>query len=500
MSVLRSRRLRVALPALLVVSSVLACARRPGPQAAPATGRNGEAISTDLALLTFDSAWRRIRDTHYDTAMRGLDWNAVRDTLRPRAARAATLGELRGTINEMLERLGESHYGLLPQEIVDAFDPATLADTADDAGDREDAGSADTAGAADPAATAAERPKPPVPAGPGDVGIDLRLVGRAIVVARVEEGSPAAIAGVRTGWAVDSVGRYTAAFAAGQLAAVTTEAEQRALGYRLPQVVRALFAGDAGDDVTAAFTDGDGARHLVTMTRRPLPGIQVRFGNLPAFNARVEHQRIPLDGGGCAGVIRFNIWMPPIAQPLDEAMDSVRACRGVVLDVRGNPGGVAGMVMGFGGYFLDTPVPLGIMRQRGTELRFAVNPRLTNMAGRAIQPYAGPVAVLVDPLSASTSEIFAAGMQAVGRARVFGDTTARQALPALMTRLPTGDVLLYVVADFVDPNGRRVEGRGAVPDETVPLRREALLQGRDEPLDAALRWIIRTPEGTKPRP
>jgi carboxyl-terminal processing protease len=122
------------------------------------------------------------------------------------------------------------------------------------------------------------------------------------------------------------------------------------------------------------------------------------------------------------------------------------------------------------------------------------------MAGRAIQPYAGPVAVLVDPLSASTSEIFAAGMQAVGRARVFGDTTARQALPALMTRLPTGDVLLYVVADFVDPNGRRVEGRGAVPDETVPLRREALLQGRDEPLDAALRWIIRTPEGTKPRP
>jgi carboxyl-terminal processing protease len=296
------------------------------------------------------------------------------------------------------------------------------------------------------------------------------------------------------------VGRYTAAFAAGQLAAVTTEAEQRALGYRLPQVVRALFAGDAGDDITAAFTDGDGARHLVTMTRRPLPGIQVRFGNLPAFNARVEHQRIPLDGGGCAGVIRFNIWMPPIAQPLDEAMDSVRACRGVVLDVRGNPGGVAGMVMGFGGYFLDTPVPLGIMRQRGTELRFAVNPRLTNMAGRAIQPYAGPVAVLVDPLSASTSEIFAAGMQAVGRARVFGDTTARQALPALMTRLPTGDVLLYVVADFVDPNGRRVEGRGAVPDETVPLRREALLQGRDEPLDAALRWIIRTPEGTKPRP
>ena len=246
--------------------------------------------------------------------------------------------------------------------------------------------------------------------------------------------------------------------------------------------------------------DGEQRRHVVTMTRRALPGIAIRFGNLPAFQARVEHERLALGDGACAGVIRFNVWMPPMAEALDAAMDSVRSCRGIVLDVRGNPGGVAGMVMGFGGYFLDTPVPLGIMRQRGIELKFAVNPRLTSVSGKPIRPYEGPVAVLVDPLSASTSEIFAAGMQAVGRARVFGDTTARQALPALMTRLPTGDVLLYVVADFVDPNGRRVEGRGAVPDETVPLRRAALLAGRDEPLEAALSWMRRSPEGIAPKP
>ena len=470
-------RARHALPALLLVAAIAACGRRtaaPAPEPA-VVSRDAEPIARDLALLTFDSAWRRIRDSHYDTAMRGIDWNAVRDTLRPRAERAATLGELRATIGQMLERLGESHYGLLPQERVDALDRGSLA------------AQEDTASAATEAA------------GPGDVGIELRLVGRAIVVSRVEAGSPAADAGVRTGWAVDSVGRFTGAFAAAQLARVTGEAELRALGYRLPQVVRSLFGGDAGRSVTAAFTDGQGRRHVVTMTRRPLPGMPVRFGNLPAFNARVEHERLPVAGGGCAGVVRFNIWMPPMSAALDAAMDSVRACRGIVLDVRGNPGGVAGMVMGFGGYFLDTPLPLGIMRQRGTELRFVVNPRLTNLAGRPIRPYAGPVALLVDPLSASTSEIFAAGMQAVGRARVFGDTTARQALPALMTRLPTGDVLLYVVADFTDPNGRRVEGRGAVPDETIPLRREALLEGRDEPMDAALRWIGRSP-ASEPAP
>jgi carboxyl-terminal processing protease len=83
-------------------------------------------------------------------------------------------------------------------------------------------------------------------------------------------------------------------------------------------------------------------------------------------------------------------------------------------------------------------------------------------------------------------------MQGVGRARIFGDTTGRQALPALALKLPTGDVLMHAFADFVDPKGRRIEGRGAIPDQTVPLSRQALLAGRDEPLEAAIRWIAKT--------
>jgi carboxyl-terminal processing protease len=82
-------------------------------------------------------------------------------------------------------------------------------------------------------------------------------------------------------------------------------------------------------------------------------------------------------------------------------------------------------------------------------------------------------------------------MQAIGRARIFGETSAGQALPAMATRLPTGDVLLHVTADLVAPDGRRVEGRGVVPDEPVPLRRAELLAGRDAALEAAVRWIER---------
>ena len=99
------------------------------------------------------------------------------------------------------------------------------------------------------------------------------------------------------------------------------------------------------------------------------------------------------------------------------------------------------------------------------------------------------MAIIVDPMSASTSEIFAAGMQRIGRARVFGERSAGAALPAMMERLPSGDVFVHAVADFTDPRGRRIEGAGAEPDEIVRLRVEDLEAGRDAPVEAAVKWI-----------
>lgn len=192
---------------------------------------------------------------------------------------------------------------------------------------------------------------------------------------------------------------------------------------------------------------------------------------------------------GCVGLIAFNIWLPELGPQLERAVDSVRTCRGIVVDLRGNPGGLGVMVMGFGGYFVDTTRSLGTMRSRQVTLRFVINPRLSRPDGRTVPTFSGPLAILVDPLSASTSEIFAAGMQRIGRARVFGEPSARAALPALTERLPSGDVFVHAVADFTDPDGRRVEGAGVVPDEIVPLTVADLLAGKDAPLEAAVRWI-----------
>jgi carboxyl-terminal processing protease len=173
---------------------------------------------------------------------------------------------------------------------------------------------------------------------------------------------------------------------------------------------------------------------------------------------------------------------PRLMSEFQKAVEAAKAADGLIIDLRGNPGGLGAMAMGMGGWLVEEEnIKLGTMMMRNGELNFVLNPRL--------DPYLGPVAILIDGLSGSTSEIFAGGMQAIGRARVFGETTAGQALPALASKLPNGDVLMHAIADYLVVDGSRIEGRGIVPDEVVPLTVEALAEGRDPALQAAVRWI-----------
>jgi carboxyl-terminal processing protease len=199
--------------------------------------------------------------------------------------------------------------------------------------------------------------------------------------------------------------------------------------------------------------------------------------------------------GHTVGVIAFNIWMTPVASQLDAAIQRFRHASGIVLDLRGNPGGVLTMIMGLAGHFLEAPITLGVIKTRESELNLVSNPRLVAPDGReAVKPFAGPLAILVDGGSYSASEIFAAGMQSIGRARIVGTRTAGGALPAVLERLPGGDVMQYAIGDFTTAQGDRIEGRGVVPDTIVTTTRADLLDGRDPALEAALDWIAKGSE------
>lgn len=412
-----------------------------------------------LAVATFDTAWALIDRNHFDPAHGGVDWPAVRDALRPRAVAITHRDSLRALLQEMIERTGLSHFGLIPGEAVEALRTGSGTDVFDTS--------------------------PPDADRDGGVGLDLRLVGDELLVWRVAAASPAAEAGIRPGWilaAVDSTDFD--AILAETAAAMTPEM----LALRIAMLARARLDGPVGSEVSVTLRDVDERARVLTLARVRQPGVLNQLGNLPPIRTRLEHELIE-HAGLRVGLIVFNIWLLPIAAEFDAAIERYRDADAVILDLRGNLGGVGGMAMGLAGHFLTEPVSLGEMRTRESTLQFRVNPRRSNASGQRVRPFAGPVAILQDRLSISTSEIFAQGMQVLGRARVFGETSAGAALPSRLERLPNGDVLQFAFADFFDPQGTRLEGRGVIPDELVPLRREDLLAGLDAPLLAALSWL-----------
>jgi carboxyl-terminal processing protease len=382
----------------------------------------------------------------------------VRAELRPRAASARDAGELRTVLRVMLGRLADSHYGVIAAQAVAAG--------GDGYGGEH----------------------------PGDVGIEVRLVDDRLVVARVRPASAAARAGVRPGWVIEHVDTLETRPIVAPAREAPAGMPRRVASVRAALVVEQYLAGAAGHPVRVRFRDERDHPVERTIFRDDVSADVVRFGSLPPMEGRVESLRAPI-GTSCVGIIRLTAWLPTLAHAFERAVRNVRGCHGVVLDLRGNLGGVAAMVMGTSGWFMASPDTLGTLRMRRASLHYVAVPQLVTGDGRRLDPYSGQVAVLVDRHSASTSEIFAAGLQASGRARVFGDTTAGQALPATFLRLPDGDVFMYAVADFVTARGTRLEGRGVIPDEVHPLTRADLLAGRDAALAAALRWI----DGRAPR-
>lgn len=420
--------------------------------AAAASTSLASAPATD-ALVTFDTAWAIIRRTHWDTTYNGVNWLALRDELRPRAAAAQTRGELRVVLSEMVGRLKQSHFSIIPQEVSDATSGAA-------AGGERGTGAS------------------------GTVGFDVRLLDSIMVVVAVDTGGSAWQAGVRTGWVLEAVGGCPVA---PRVARIPSSLEPRRRALMAWQATSGTLDGREGDTLALQFRDDRDELRDVSVRLDAVRGTITKFGNLPPVEAALSWQRVQRDGRS-VGIIRFNIWMPVLAAQFDAAIDSLRNSDAIVLDVRGNLGGIGGMSMGIAGHFLDSARALGEMQQRGGTMRFLANPRRADTRNRPVQPFAGPLALVVDPLSASTTEIFAAGLQALGRATVFGTQTAGQALPSVPERLPNGDILYHAIANFIGATGAPVEGAGVTPDRVIPLDRRALLGGRDPALDAAIVW------------
>jgi carboxyl-terminal processing protease len=397
---------------------------------------------------SFEQVWSTVRDKHWDPKINGVDWPAVHQELRPQIEKAATMDEARAVMSDMLRRLKQTHFAIVPGEAYGELEPAGGAET--------------------PSAST------------GDPGIDVRVVEGHVLVTFVTPQSPAAAQGVKAGWEILRL--------EGKDVAPGLDKIRQALGRSTlvdllqTRSLTARLDGPLDRTVEVEFLDGNDRKVTLKLARAGPRGTVTGLGNLPPLRFWVDAHKVQPD----IGYVQFNMFFEPdaVTAAVQKMVTQCQDCRGFVVDLRGNPGGIGGLATGLAGWFTSqSGLRLGTMYLRTASIHFAVFPRAA--------PFRGPLAILVDGCSASTSEIFAGGMQDLKRARVFGTHTAGAALPSLFEKLPNGDGFQYAVANYISAGGQALEGIGVTPDEDVPLTRRQLLAGQDPVLDAAVSWIHR---------
>ena len=155
---------------------------------------------------------------------------------------------------------------------------------------------------------------------------------------------------------------------------------------------------------------------------------------------------------------------------------------GLIVDLRGNPGGVLNAAVQTVDAFLEKGLIVSADgRTRGAE--FSFDAQHGDVLGGA------PVVILVDRMSASAAEIVAGALQDHKRGVVMGEKTFGKGSVQSIVRLPDGEALKLTTSHYYTPSGRSIHGAGIVPDIVI-TERMAPEKSSDWPLVQAKGYLL----------
>lgn len=395
-----------------------------------------------LYLKSYDEVVTTISESHWDTALIEQSFLPTAAELREKVVAATGPAEYAEAVETLLASLKQSHFALIP------------------------------------AATYRTREAREARGGAGFSGLTIRYVAPDFLVTDVREDSPAFRAGVRPGWKLTGTEHATPAEMVAQAEELIATSTFR-LETAAALVAQQYTSGAEGQKVRLGCENLAGEAVDVEFELGAPVGLASKFGNLPEVAVEFRTQELP----GNVGYLSFNAFLdaPRVMREFTAAIERFRDADGLVIDLRGNMGGLMMLTMGMCGWFVEEPVDLGTMQLRGTKLNLRLNPRSPR--------YSKPVAVLIDEVSISAAEVMAGGMQDAGTAKLFGQRTAGLVLPSNVVRLANGDGLQYAMSDYHSLSGRTLEVEGVTPDVEIPRDAAALRGGTDPVLAAALEWI-----------